>query len=112
METSVGQTPHPEGKVSEFEDIIKEYGLDKVSDTFMDRLSTIVVALVGLLAAFAWDEVMKEIFIKIFPHASSLAIHLVYAVVLTLLTVVISLQAPQVRNYMRFKKIMKEMMRK
>jgi low affinity Fe/Cu permease len=111
METPSHQLQNPEGKISEFQDFLKESGLEKVSDNFFDRLATIVVALVGLLAAFAWDEALKEIFVEIFPHASSLAIHLVYAIILTLLTVIISLQAPHVRQYMKFKKILKETMR-
>ena len=100
---------HPEGNVSEFEELIKEYKLEETADSFLDRLGTVSVALIGLLAAFAWDSIAKELFVVLFPKSSSLGIHALYAVVLTLLVVIVSLNLPSVRHFMKFKKAMKEM---
>ncbi len=103
---------HPGGSFSEFQEFMKENKFDTVTDAFFDRLGTVCVALLGLLAAFAWDEVAKEFFARVFPEASSLGIHALYALVLTLLVVLASLQIPHVRHYMQFKKAMKDMMKK
>ncbi len=111
-EQSFSSLEHPDGSFSEFEEFMKEHKLDTVRDAFFDRLGTVSVALLGLLAAFAWDEVAKEFFIIVFPHASSLGLHALYAIVLTLLVVIASLQIPHVKHYMQFRKAMKEMGKK
>ncbi len=112
MESSNLKIDYPEGKLSEFEELMKEYKLDEASDTFFDRLGTVSVALIGLLAAFAWDHVAKELFMTFFPKTSSLGMHVLYAITLTLLVVVVSLNLPSVRHYMKFKKAIKEMGKK
>ena len=58
----------------------------------MEKLAALITAAFGLVAALAWNDTIKTIFKSIFGTADSIAAMLVYAVVVTIIAVVVTIQ--------------------
>jgi len=56
----------------------------------LEKLSTLVVAGFGLVAALAWNEAIQKLFKSIFGEASSLGAMLGYAVLVTVVVVLVT----------------------
>jgi ABC-type phosphate transport system permease subunit len=59
---------------------------------FIETLSTLLTTAFGLVAAFAWNEVVKSTISKYIAPGSTIVSQLIYAVLVTLLAVLISFQ--------------------
>jgi hypothetical protein len=57
----------------------------------IDKLAALVTAAFGLIAALAWNGAIKAVFLKVFGEAEGLGPMLVYAVVVTLIAVIVTL---------------------
>ncbi len=77
--------------IAEMEEFMTKEDLVKTKFEFMDRLITIIIAGLGLVAALAWDEALKHLFKVIFKEEGTLAGDIGYAIVITLLATVISI---------------------
>ncbi len=75
----------------EFDKFLKEYELHRIHDSFFERTSTLVIAAVGLIAALAWDDAIKQLFEDIFGEITTTGEKIFFAIVLTAMAVVISL---------------------
>lgn len=53
----------------------------------IDKLSALITAAFGLVAALAWNDTIKAIFSAIFGTADSVPAMLVYAIVVTIIAV-------------------------
>jgi len=60
--------------------------------SFIETLTTLLTTAFGLVAAFAWNEVVKSAISKYIAPGSTVLSQLIYAVMVTLLAVVISFQ--------------------
>lgn len=70
----------------------EEQKREKLAEQVVDRISTLAIASLGLVAALAWDDSVKSIFQLIFPQAQSNVIaKLIYAFVVTLIAVLVTL---------------------
>ena len=58
----------------------------------LEKLSSLITAGFGLVAALAWNEVIQEFFATIFPRPNMLLGKLVYAVIITLIVVIITVK--------------------
>ena len=58
----------------------------------IEKLAALVTAAFGLVAALAWNDAIKTIFIAIFGAQSSIWAQLVYAVVVTIIAVFATIQ--------------------
>ncbi len=59
---------------------------------FIETLSTLLTTAFGLVAAFAWNELVKSVISKYIAPGSTIISQLVYAALVTLLAVLISFQ--------------------
>jgi len=62
-----------------------------VKTEFRKTLGTLIIAAFGLVAALAWNETMKLIFFRIFGEESSIIGMVVYALIVTLVAVIVSM---------------------
>jgi ABC-type multidrug transport system fused ATPase/permease subunit len=57
----------------------------------IDKMSALIAAAFGLVAALAWNEAIKAIFKEIFGTAESVVPMLIYAIVVTVAAVVLTI---------------------
>ncbi len=57
----------------------------------MKQISALVVAAFGLVAALAWNDTIKEIFRVVFGEQSTVSAMLVYAILVTIIAVVVTI---------------------
>ena len=58
---------------------------------FFGRMVTIMIAALGLITALAWDRTLEDIFTSLFGPLNSLSRKISYAVLITVLAVVLSI---------------------
>ena len=56
----------------------------------LDRVSTLMISAFGLVAALAWNGAIQAIFREVFGTAEGVVSMLVYAVVVTIIAVVVT----------------------
>lgn len=76
--------------MKEVNKLLREYQLEKIGNDFFGRVSIIVIAAFSLIAALAWDSVLKTIAFKLFVNQSSLMQQFLYALILTALASIVS----------------------
>jgi len=57
----------------------------------VDKMSALITAAFGLVAALAWNEAIKAIFKEIFGSADSIAPLLAYAITVTIVAVILTI---------------------
>ena len=57
----------------------------------LDKIAALVTAAFGLVAALAWNEAIKAIFKEIFGTADAIGPMLIYAIVVTILAVILTI---------------------
>jgi len=62
-----------------------------VKGEVIDKLAALVTAAFGLVAALAWNGAIKAIFLEVFGEAEGLGPMLVYAVIVTLIAVIVTI---------------------
>ena len=77
--------------IDQMEEFVNAEDFYKTKIKFADRLITIVIAGMGLVAALAWDEALKHLFKVIFKEEGTLGGDIGYAVVVTLLATIVSI---------------------
>ena len=75
---------------TEFTKFLEKYEVKRVRDNFKERVITIGIASLGLIAALAWDEALKHLFEKLLGSSGTLAEQLAYAIIITLIAAAIS----------------------
>ena len=71
-------------------EFFEEEDFREIKMTFIGRVVTIIIASLSLIAALAWDETLHDLFREFFTSSESIGAKLGYAILVTLLTVVIS----------------------
>jgi uncharacterized membrane protein YidH (DUF202 family) len=57
----------------------------------LDKIAALVTAAFGLVAALAWNEAIKAIFKEIFGTAEAIGPMLIYAIVVTIVAVILTI---------------------
>lgn len=57
----------------------------------LDKMSALITAAFGLVAALAWNEAIKAIFKEVFGSADSIAPLLAYAITVTIVAVILTI---------------------
>lgn len=57
----------------------------------LDKIAALVTAAFGLVAALAWNEAIKAIFKEIFGTAEAIGPMLIYAIVVTIIAVILTI---------------------
>lgn len=63
-----------------------------MSSEVLDKLVELITAAFGLVAALAWDTAIQALFTMIFPEAGDLIAKFLYAVVVTVLVVFVTIR--------------------
>jgi hypothetical protein len=69
----------------------------------IEKISGLATASLGLVAALAWNEAILEIFKNFFGEQGTLIAKLIYAVVVTILVILITIQLGRVINKLKEK---------
>ena len=67
-------------------------GIEKVKREFKERVITLILGGFGLVAVLAWNEAIKTLFETIFPKQSELIGKFIYAIIVTIIVVLVSLR--------------------
>ncbi len=62
----------------------------------IEKIAALLTAAFGLVAALAWNGAIKALFVQLFDEAEGLGPMLVYAVVVTIIAVVVTIQIGKV----------------
>jgi Family of unknown function (DUF5654) len=65
---------------------------EAVSSEVLDKLVELVTAAFGLVAALAWNTAIQELFTMIFPEAGDLIAKFLYAIVVTVVVVLVTIR--------------------
>ena len=63
---------------------------------FKERTTTLILAGFGLVAALAWNDAIKALFDTFFPTGAGLIGKFIYALLVTIIVVIISLQLKKI----------------
>ena len=70
----------------------------------LDKMAALITAAFGLVAALAWNEAIKAIFSEIFGEADAIGPLLIYAIVVTIaaviLTILVAMQLSKAKKHM------------
>jgi hypothetical protein len=75
----------------EFVENIKHSSSKDIQTEFIGRIVIIIIAGLGLISVLAWDEALKDFYKEIVKNSESLAGKFGYAIVITLLSVIVSI---------------------
>jgi len=76
---------------SEANELLKKFNDSEKTFTFFDKFRFIITAGLGLIAALAWDEALKDLYDEFFPKVSPGLHSIVYALSLTILATLVAL---------------------
>lgn len=68
---------------------------------FFERLWTITIAAVGLIAAFAWDRFLRQLIDHLFAKGESLWMLFAYAVLMTFVAAFVAINLPWIERWYR-----------
>ena len=89
------------GLVNKMADEAKEEPLKVIA---LDKMAALITAAFGLIAALAWNEAIKAIFKEIFGEADAIGPLLIYAIVVTIaaviLTILVAMQLSKAKKSM------------
>jgi hypothetical protein len=72
-------------KIGELEKLLKKLELERVKDDFTARLITIIIGALGLIAALAWDDFLRQGFASLLGEPLGLGGKLLFALIITLI---------------------------
>lgn len=84
--------PREKFEISEMEEFLKKHELHHIHSDVFERIITLIIAALGLIAALAWDEALRHIFENLFGGKGTLLEEILYAVVITVLAAFISVR--------------------
>ena len=87
--------------ISMADEVEKEEPLKVIA---LDKMAALITAAFGLVAALAWNEAIKAIFREIFGEADAIGPLLIYAIVVTIaaviLTILVAMQLAKAKKRM------------
>ena len=66
--------------------------IKKINEEIKEKTLTFILGGFGLVAALAWNEAIKTLFETFFPKENALIGKFIYAIILTIIVVLVSLQ--------------------
>jgi ABC-type Mn2+/Zn2+ transport system permease subunit len=84
------ELPREKFEIPEIERFLEKYEFEYVRSDVLERIVTLVIAALGLIAALAWDEALRHVFEIMFGSTGTLSEELSYAVIITVIAALIS----------------------
>jgi len=75
--------------------------IDSLENRVIDKVLTLVMSALGFVAALAWNDAIQTTFNKFFGEQSELWAKYIYAVILTTIVVIISIQLDRALKQIR-----------
>ena len=82
--------PKEKIEVSEVEKFLETYELHRIHSHIFERVATLIIAALGLIAALAWDEALRGIFEQLFQGEETILEKISYALVITVIATIVS----------------------
>jgi tryptophan-rich sensory protein len=76
----------------------------EVRREFKEKVITLILGGFGLVTALAWNEAIKTLFETLFPKKSELVGKFIYAAIVTIIVVLLSLQFKKISRISEMKK--------
>jgi hypothetical protein len=73
----------------------------RLSTEILDRIIQLMTAAFGLVAALAWNSAIQELFTAIFGEAGSLAAKFLYAVIITIVVVIVTVRLARLSEHLK-----------
>lgn len=89
-ETTDGGQADSQIGFEELEKFLKQNQVVQVKTNLLDKIATLVFVALGLITALAWEVTFKAVFVYMFGGLETIGQKALYAFVITLITVVIS----------------------
>ena len=70
--------------------------IKKINEEIKEKTLTFILGGFGLVAALAWNEAIKTLFETFFPKESALIGKFIYAIIVTIIVVVVSSQLKKI----------------
>ncbi len=67
----------------------------------LEKMTTLIAAGLGLVAALAWNDAIKGLFSIIFGKSSNIAVMFLYAIVITVVVVVATIKLSRATNKLK-----------
>ena len=80
---------------------VHEWKGETVSSGVLDKLVELITAAFGLVAALAWNTAIQELFTAVLPEAADLVTKFLYAVVVTVIVVFVTIRSVGLRSRRR-----------
>ena len=77
--------------LDKMEDVLKKYELEHVHYDFSEKMSFLVMVALGIITAVSWDQVLKMVTEHIFNNLSDDMTKVIYAIFVTIVTVIVSI---------------------
>ena len=77
--------------LDKLEGILKKYELENIHGDFVEKITLLIIAALGIITAVSWDQVLKMIAAYVFDGVSDMWSKLLYAVSVTIITVIVSI---------------------
>ena len=65
----------------------------------LEQITSLATAGFGLAAALAWNDAIKSLFLAIFPETGNIIAQFVYAIVITIIVVLITIKLGKLTNF-------------
>ena len=86
------ELPREKFEISEMEKFMEKHELNHLHSDVFERIVTLIIAALGLIAALAWDEALRHIFEILFGGSGTLLEQISYALVITIIAALISVR--------------------
>ena len=87
-----------ENQLDKIEELLKKYELENFHIDFFEKLSLLFIASLGIITAVSWDQVLKIIVERLFEEVSDVWMKIIYALIVTVLTVLVSILVNKILN--------------
>jgi uncharacterized membrane protein len=75
--------------------------IEETKRAFQERTITLILGGFGLVAALAWNEAIRSLFETVFKTRGTIISKFIYAIIVTLMLVIISLQLQKINRKSR-----------
>lgn len=75
--------PHLDVGIKDLEKFLERYELRNIHTDFLERISLLVISVLGFITALAWDQALKLLFQEFFQNLNTVTQKVLYAVALT-----------------------------
>lgn len=77
--------------IKDMEKFLERYELKRLHVDFFQKITLLIIATLGFVAAMSWDQALKLIFIEFFGSIESIGDKLLYAFLITVVAVLVSI---------------------